>query len=164
MKYPRFKIASLMMVVAFVALNSAIVRLLFATRRMDVLVGGILLSLLLQWAILRAYRQSGRKRAFWAGFLGGGLAATLAAALATAYPRSAIGMMWGKVMISVLLPLGRILEAVAEWTNNAILTELLGVAAEVALIWIAPAVLAGLFFGILARRFGTRTTPQPKVA
>jgi hypothetical protein len=68
MKLPRFTIAGLMIVVAVVAANAAIARLLYASNP-EILIGVAVPVLVLELAMVAAYWSARPGRAFWAGFL-----------------------------------------------------------------------------------------------
>lgn len=78
----------MMIWVAIIAANLAVLKALYSTRDAPVLIGGAILWLTLQWATFRAIRTSGRSRAFWLGFLGGGVAGSLWVACGMALPDS----------------------------------------------------------------------------
>ncbi len=63
----RFRISRLMIVVAVVAINLALLRALFLTRRVDFLFGGEVIGIVLQVGVSRALRRRGRARATGSG-------------------------------------------------------------------------------------------------
>src|SRR5262245_7604919 len=75
-KSVRFRIKNIMIVVALVALNLGAFRALFATRQVDLLLGGELLFGALQFGAARAIKNHDRRRLFWLGFVGGGAITT----------------------------------------------------------------------------------------
>jgi hypothetical protein len=96
----RFRIHRLMFWVAFVAVNLAVFRSLFSTRSIDLLGAGLMTSILLQVAAFRAFRNQGRGRSYWLGFVGGGAVAALTYLEARSYPYSVWGSVWRTYLIA----------------------------------------------------------------
>ena len=67
MKLPRHSIRWVMVVVAVVAFNIAVARVAVASNP-EILIGGALPCIALQWAAISLLRRRGRARAFWVGF------------------------------------------------------------------------------------------------
>lgn len=94
MKTQRFSVARLMGLVALVAVNVAVLRLLYSSRHVELLVGGSFLWLLLQWNLLRIVRSRGAARRSWIGFLAGMGVAASSQLLAQRFPASPVGTLW----------------------------------------------------------------------
>ena len=158
-----FRIHKLMIVVALIAINLAVLRALFASRRVDVLIGGALLWATLQVGIFRAIGNRNRSRPFWLGFMGFGSIATLSFLAVVYLPQSVAGSVWNGYLVRVEGLVGPIFEASALRNGHPLIHELLFVAV-LAMEWVVPLVLAALAGGFLARRFGKRPIEEPEAA
>ena len=81
----RSSIAGVMAIVAVVALDIAVARAVFASNT-QLLIGGALPCVALQWAAFSLFRSRGRARAFWLGFMVGGSMITASFIWAMLFP------------------------------------------------------------------------------
>lgn len=79
--------------IGVIAANLAVIRLLYATRNVVILGGGLLLWIVSQVAIRRIVQR--RNQPFWIAFLGCGAVALFTVVAAGRYPQSPIGRAWG---------------------------------------------------------------------
>jgi hypothetical protein len=161
----RASIAALMTVVGIVALNLSVLRALYATRRVDFLLGGAVMSVLWQVAVFRAFRTSGRSRLFWAGFAGGGTLAALSLIAAYYFPHSLMGILWwgyGDLVGGWLE--GLVLRLAPGFGFNGVVMELTFVLLVTASEFI-PIILAALLGGLLTWPIGKRRgLPDPVIS
>lgn len=100
MKQGRFPIRTLMTRVAFVAVNLAVLRALYSTRRIDLLVGGFAFWTALQVCGSMALRRRGRARAYWVGVVAGGVIGALTLIVAASLPGSFLGAAWKSYVVA----------------------------------------------------------------
>jgi len=163
MKPIRFRMHAVMTWVALVALNLGVGRILFSSRRFDILIGGAMIWIMVQIGALRAYRRRGRARACWLGFAGGGLLVGISIGLGRRFPASVFARLWRSYSIALNPLLDRILHMLERNFGYTVWLEL---AAEVvmAMVWFfLPAVLSACVAGFLVRMFSDRSGRTPKV-
>jgi hypothetical protein len=85
--------------VAVVAVNLAVFRALYTTRRIDILVGGGVFWVALQVGAILVIRGCVRSRSFWQGFVGGGTIASFFFIAAFSFPKSAAGESWKAYLV-----------------------------------------------------------------
>jgi hypothetical protein len=161
MKPPHFRINRVMIWVAVTALNLAVLRALFASRRVDILGGGAMIWIMLQIGVFRAIRYRGQGRSYWLGFLGGGTVAMLSYLLASSFKQSFLWMFW-KGYLGVVVGLVERVEAklIQDFGYNAMVEVFIALLYPVA--WFIPILLAALVTGLLTRLVvdGSRRTPK----
>jgi hypothetical protein len=158
MPRPRTSIAALMTVVAVVALNGGVARLLIGLEDGDYwLVASAPIACTLQFGIVRLIRRRGLARAFWGGFVSAGSAALASLLWALAFEGSALNGVWT-----------RYVRAFEGLLMKYLSSQSFGVRAEVAevvcagLILFAPQFLIALAGGLLARGIARwRLGPMP---
>lgn len=152
----RFTIYKLMVGVAIVAVNLAVFRALYGSRRIDILVGGAAVWLVLQVGIAFALRAGGRNRPCWLGFVAAGLLASLTLIAARYSPGSVFGRVWyGYGVVAVgFVSNERAQYAICRAIGN--MWGELAVALLITAVEFAPLVLAagagGLFARLASRR------------
>ncbi len=161
MKPIRFHISRLMIVAAIIAVNLAAVRVLFQSRRGDVLLGGALLWALLEVGVFGAVRNRGRRRPFWLGFVGFGAVAALSCLAAARRPHSVAASPWTRYMGWSAELIERTLEASYRRNGNALLHEILELTAFSA-YWVIPILITAVAGGLLVQwsRRGLSRTPE----
>jgi hypothetical protein len=163
-KLPRLSIAKLMIVVAAIAINFGIARMLFAYHPL-VPVGVALIGIALQFAVLILMYGRGRDRAFWAGFLAFGLMAMISFFWGmVAAPNMGIDIATGGTIKVVSTAPGSFLYTM--WSRYGMfvgdfLDEQFGLDVDylgmtAALIWSVPQLLLALVGGLLAHLIAGR--------
>ncbi len=158
MKAVRFRMDRMMIWVAIIAANLAVLRALYSTRNIPVLIGGTIVWLTLQWATFRAIRTSGRSRAFWLGFLGGGVVGSLMLAGGMAFPVSLLG----RALVPYWEISFEIIERSEPWfdrTIGPVASELVAVLL-LGLAAILPVVVAAGAGGAASRLLSGRRNPR----
>ncbi|MDB5349920.1 MAG: hypothetical protein JWN86_1167 [Planctomycetota bacterium] len=151
MKPIQFRINRLMIAVALVAANLAALRVLFQSRRIDVLFGGALLWVLLEIGVLRAIRDRRGSRSFWLGFVGFGTIATLSYLAAVYFPQSVVGMMWRGYLFRAEVMIARAFESSYKRYGIGALHEEIFAVADI-LVWVLPIVPTAIAGATLTRR------------
>lgn len=163
MKAIRFRISRLMIVVAVVAINLAALRILFMSRRVDVLFGGGLLWATLEIGVFRAIRDRNQSRSFWLGFLGFGSIATLSFLAAVLLPQSVVGSIWRGYLVQADGLFEPVIEASSRRNGHPAVHEILFVVA-LTMEWLLPLVLAAVAGGFLTRRLSSGLGRKPESA
>ena len=96
----RFPLRTLMIGVAVVALNLAVLRALYSTRRLNLLVGGLVFWTALQVCGAIALRRRGRARAYWLGLVVGGAIGSLLLIAARSLPGSFLWAAWRSYLVA----------------------------------------------------------------
>jgi len=148
---PRFRIRRLMVVIALIAVNLAVLRALFVTRRVDLLIGGSIVWVAFEVGVLRALRRPGRQRRFWLGYLGFGALATLSFLVAVWFPESWPASVWKGYLLRSNDLLEQLIMGSAQRYGYSLAHELLFVVGF-ALQWVLPLVLVAVAGGVLTRR------------
>ncbi len=159
MRAIRFRLDRLMIWVAVAAVNLAAFRVLFATRNIAYLAGGMIAWIMIQAAIFRAIRNRRGKRPYWLGFAAGGSVATLSMASISYHPGAMDGSIW--MLYNGALQI--LLERAEPWIarlfgtggTDEVAFLLLDLAASFLPLWLAA--VAG---GHLFRMLFTRRDPQ----
>ena len=163
MRLIRFRLDRLMIWVAVAAINLAAFRVLFATRNLVYLAGGMTAWTLIQVGIFRAVRNRRGKRPYWLGFAAGGSVATLSI-FSTAF-------LWGTIEGSIWVPYFALVQGLLE-RSEPWLVRLCGNggAGEIAVLvlcvgaWILPIWLTALAGGRLCRLLFARSNPPAAMA
>ncbi len=156
----RFRTDKVMISVALVAVNVAVFRSLFMTRRVDSLAGGSLLWIVMQVAAYRAFRTCGRSKAFWAGFTVFGSLMALPRLLIGFFP-DASPMVFCRWYYGFVEPLSGWMESVLDfrrfggWPPVILFCLLHGV------LYCLPSMLAALSGGLIARLIYRDPNPVP---
>jgi hypothetical protein len=80
--------------IAVIALNLAVFQGLFANGRIDALVGGAAVWVVLQVAAAKSLRNRGDPRYYWLGFVAAGTLTSLTLITARVFPGSILGKVW----------------------------------------------------------------------
>ena len=163
MKRPAFRLDRALVVVALIAVNLAVFRSLFTTRRIDLLFCGSTTWIILEVATYRAFRSRGKPRAFWLGFAGLGSLATITRFAGQYDPTRLIIRCWRgwddfmvfRVFEPWYLRLG---PSVTSWWLGPILEILMELS-----IMMGPILFAALVGGLMARQISSWRSREPAV-
>ena len=145
----RFRINRLMIIIAVIAFNLGVFRILVLTRHIDIVLGGGFVWAMLAIGTYRAIRNHNQRRPFWLGFVGFGAIATSSLVAATYFPQPVAGLAWEGYLIQFDGVIQRIVGALF-LTNKYQLAHELFVLAMSVLVWILPIVFVAVLGGFVA--------------
>lgn len=151
----RFPLYRLMVWVSVAAVNLAAFRLLFSTRNILYLAGGMLAFFMIQAGFFRALKNRGGDRPYWLGFTFGGSIAALSLVSTAMLPEGIISAVWRPYFVAVQGLLGWSGPWLARIFRNGVGVEIAMVALNVLLIFLPlpiAAFAAGTFCRVLFRR------------
>ena len=150
MSRAQHRIHRLMVVVAIVAMNLAVLRALFSTHQVPIILGGLALWLGFQIVTFRAVRSPGRSRTAWAGYTAAGVVMTMIYVTSYYAPHSLVGRACRSCSLLIAPPIMRLIEISMRRFGNSIVHELF-VVLLLAAVWLMPFAVALVCGGYIAR-------------
>jgi hypothetical protein len=151
----RFRLHTLMIWVGVVAVNLAVLNALAASRRPNIIGGGLMTWLTLQVGAGQALRRRHGDRAFWLGFVGGGAVVTLSLLYSWSSRQSFLWTVWGRYFALADKVLNFYLDDVVPALSTAIKSRAISMISFRLLssfVMFLPGGLAALVAGLTTRR------------